>query len=358
MLQIVYCLTGADHPPPILDRQLTTYVTKLRNELEDIIWELMLTGHPLASSLMETYKGLPDLLKIKFLLSPVGCEALLLTKASKSEQNVLNLNFSLSTATALPIHAVTSDWSSELPAPMEMTLGETITVDFGSAACRRVLPCSPVFHRPYENLTIDETNTVCKKLLGAFVEIEENCPSLSRLIRNYTRVIYIRKSGDLDPSSEQASNEIGGIRLRNPHLETYTQDQLVDDLVHESIHNFLATFEYLEAPFVRQEESFSSALRPVSPWSNRPLQLSSFIHAVFVYFGMYNYSKKKLQRSGHSPEEQRNLEDRINRHASGFLMPGQLSRYMSDLAEIDPPIATAINLMEKVVTTDYKDISM
>ena len=75
MLQIVYCLMGDDRFPPILDRQMDEFVYRLRDEVEDLIWEGRLRGYASAGILYECYDRLSDADRARLFLSPEGYEA-------------------------------------------------------------------------------------------------------------------------------------------------------------------------------------------------------------------------------------------------------------------------------------------
>lgn len=351
MRQIIYALSGAENAPPLLDRQLDRFVQRMRDDVEDIIWDANFRGHRQGAELYTLFRELGDADKIRLFLSPQGFEAIYAAARSCSEDNVAAL---IETARTSARPAQDDIWPCDTPVdsgslPSRLRLGETIIVDIGTELCRRVDPTSPVLFMPYEELTHAETETIRRKLHAAFSEIEEFAPSLARMIRNYTRTVYIRKIGELPPSSEQVDTELGAIRLRNIHCDLYHHDQIVDDLIHESTHNLLGTYEYLNFPFIPVGFRPSPDLRPVSPWSMRSIQVLPFIHAAFVYFGMLNFAQRRLARGVDDPALRQRLIARRNRYASGFLMPGQLSEFASSLTDIDPRVARAMDWMQQAV---------
>jgi hypothetical protein len=354
MLQIVYCLTGNDKFPPILDRQMDEFVYKLRDEVEDLIWEGRLRGYPSADLLFQSYEKLSDAERAKLFLSSEGYEAIRMAVGSRTpgalEVLAAAIEHTNALAAAAPLPTGDEAGSEEAP-PERVLIGETIVVDLGSAWVRRHEPTSPVFFSPYEQPTAEETRKIVDKLSAALAEIDASAPTFGRMIRNYTRTILVRKIGDLLPASEQVDTELGAIRLRNVHSDMYTHDQLVDDLIHESTHNFLGTFEYLQFPFIPFGELAGRDVRPVSPWSMRPIQVLPFLHAVFVYFAMLHYASRRLAADGLPAEEVKRLQQRRNRYSSGFLMPGRLSAYVASLAKVDPRVLGAIQNMESVVAS-------
>jgi hypothetical protein len=352
MLQIVYCLTGDDKFPPILDRQMDRFVHRLRDDIEDLIWEGQLRGYASAKLLFERYQALSDSSRARLFLSPQGFEAIHSAAGTRTADALRTLADSIDECCApelMETPQTDAIAAGDQPARERFSIGGTISLDIGSRWARRLEPTSPIFFSPFEPHTCDESEKVVRKLSAALAEIESAAPTFARLIRNYTRTILVRKIGDLLPASEQVDTELGAIRLRNVHADTYTHDQLVDDLIHETTHNFLGTFEYLSFPFVPFGERAADEVRPVSPWSMRPIQVLPFLHAVFVYFAMFNYASKRLGEAGLPPECRKRLQRRRNRYASGFLMPGRLSDYVADLAKVDPRVLAAIENMESVV---------
>lgn len=340
MLQLIHALTGVDEFPPILDGLLTQYIIRLKAELEDLIWGAHLIGDPLAQQLLQSYERLSEHLRICFFLSPQGSSAILAARRAREPARLEEL------AGALTLHATGQLIAINAGAP---TLGQKIAVDLDSAWCRRIIRGSVAFSSPYEAHTPDEQRVVVTKLQAAFKEISATAPTFARLICNYTREVFVRKASGMLPSSEQEATEMGGIRLRNVHLDSYDHGQLVDDLIHESIHNFLSVFEYVYFSFVRYIDDKDHGSRAVSPWSGRSIQVEAFVHAVFVYFGMLNYVCSKLESTSLPPFEKHDLLQRRGRYASGFLMPGRLSNYVAQFASVDPRAIKAIDSMEKSV---------
>ncbi len=355
MRQIIYALTGAENPPPLLDRQLERFVQHLRDDVENIIWEATFLNVGGGRDLYDLFQQLGDAEKIGLFLSPEGFEAVHAASFNATDGTVSAL---IEVARKSVARQVEQPWPCDQSIvteqiPDRLRLGDTIIVDIGSALCRREDPTSPVLFLPYENLAAEEADSIRRKLHAAFTEIEHFAPSLARMIRNYTRTIYVRKIGEIPPASEQVDTELGAIRLRNVHSDNYTHDQIVDDLIHESTHNLLGTFEYLSAPFIPNGHRPPSDARPVSPWSMRPIQVLPFIHAVFVYFAMLNYAQRRLQSGINNIEERQRFIARRNRYASGFLMPGRLSDAVSSMTLMDPNAARAIDWMQNAVKTGF-----
>ena len=351
MLQLVYSLTGNPTHAPVLDGQLDSFLAKLRLDVEDIIWEGTLRHAPGAVELYETFQDLAPSDRAQIFLSPEGFSALNAVQTNRSTASLQEL--------ASAFRTVLQDRQADYGiidaesvvcgrASGRMRLGGTIKVDLESAACQKRDPTSPVFFGVFDPFTNHEMQIIARKLFNAFAEIERSAPTFARLIRNYTRKIYIRKNGVLSPSSEQVDTEIGAIRLRNVHLERYSHDHLVDDLIHESVHNFISTHEYVGFPFMTYGGRNDLAIRPVSPWSLRPIRILPLIHAAFVYFALLHYADGQLQRTL-SDIQLRRFQQRRNSYASGFLLPGFISDHVREFADVDPRALYALDTMQDIV---------
>lgn len=354
MRQLVYALTGDGEPPPAVDRQLERFVQKTFDDLEDVTWTASFRSLDSARLLYSVFEGTESHERVKALLNPTVFESLLAASRKTNEENVQDLIQKISEAKKSNLFDNSKQQSRENSRHSNL-VGGTIELDLFSEQCRRDDPASPVFFMPFEKPDQFEIVQISQKLEAAFEEIESYSPNHAHLIRNYTRKIYVRKAGNLPPSSEQVDTELGAIRLRNVHLADYDHDQLVDDLIHESTHNFLGTFEYLEFPFIPPTSRPSALVRPMSPWSFRPIQVLPFVHAVFVYYAMFNYVSKRLTRADLSYIERKSLLKRKNRYASGFLIPGKLRNFVSSLSNVDDRVLTAIDWMQENVRTRSKN---
>ena len=350
MRQIVYALTGSDKPPPVLDRLLERFVQRMRDELEDIIWNANFKGSTLAESLFQAYSLLSEIECVRLFLAPEFYDSLRYAhwqaNSDKSLRKILKLLQISSNNNVLEQNIDNSIYLHKL--------GDTIEIDLGTEFGRRVDPSSPVFMSSFEPLTENETKLIIDKLHKAFKEIDVTAPAFSRLILNYTRTIFVRKVSGEVPASEQVDTELGAIRLRNVHIASYSHEQLVDDLIHESVHNFLGTFEYIEFPFIQYGHRTPTTIRPVSPWSMRPIQTLPFVHACFVYFAMFHYGEKRKHLMLESSSDYQNISKRQNKYASGFLMPGKLSTYVSSLSAVDPRACQSIDWMEIIMKDKYQ----
>ncbi len=362
MLQLVYALTGDDAAPPILDGLVDQFVTKLRLSLEDILWEGSLRKYKSAHEFLDVYDALSEEKRAAFLLCPETYRFFSACRFRRDPDHLERLLRHCRKYLELdPRELLYSSATTDSPAtgnsPVFLSLlDETTVIDGGSDACRRRDPTSPVFFRDYDPFPARDWATTVRKIEAAFREISEISPTFARLIKNYTRRIYVRKVGKLPPASEQVDTEIGAIRLRNVHLSSYDHDQLVDDLIHESVHNFLSSYEFVNFPFVKFGSQIDPNMRPVSPWSMRPIRILPFLHACFVYFTLFHYATRSLLLRKPGKRQKQALQRRRNRYVSGFLMPGRLRDHLGLSQEIDPRVLQCLDWLQEIVTARTSDI--
>lgn len=346
MRQIIGILTAEGDPPPALDGLVVRFTARLRGWFEDIAWSDGSRPDSAVGRALSVFNALDEAGRIRLLLDPEFYHAIhsayhrrLADDLALLEAVVLRLGES---ALAHP--------SQRVAGPEEAILGDTILVDFGTPFGQRVDDTSPVFMLRFNPMSDAEKAMATDKLSAALAEIDGIAPVFGRLIRNYTRRIFVRKVDGLLPASEQVDTELGAIRLRNVHDEGYDHVDLVYDLIHESTHNLLATHEVLEFPFLPFGTRQPDWVRPVSPWSRRPIQTLPFVHACFVYFAMVHYAQRRMAAAEPGSDDHRTAQARWARYASGFLVPGRLSGCVASLATIDPRVGQAIDWMEAIIT--------
>lgn len=135
--------------------------------------------------------------------------------------------------------------------------------------------------------------------------------------------------------------EIGVTGLINLMSGKWHVAKIANGLVHEAIHGLLYKIE-LAFPFYDPEAA--TQVKVVSPWSQRTLQLHSFVHACFVWYGLWNF-----WRLAPSIDQRDSL---LEQAARGFVAPGPLGNVSSDVhASVHPMVRAAIEEMTRRVAT-------
>ncbi len=367
LFDIIHLLTGDSDYPPSLDSMVGLYVEKRRFEVEQVAWYSHYVDRDRALAFVAAYEALPEASRLHLLLSPASYEAV---HEFHTDGTAANLDALIALArdeAALadgsPQRSHREDareiWSPMGDELMRRTAGGwerrsaarldgLVVLDFDSPQARSIRPSSPMMYRPAEDFSDAERAVVTLKFERALGYVDEIAPTFGRLIRNYTRAIRLRKvEKDVGFSSEHVTDTIGEIRIMNAHKDEYGPTRLAEALVHESVHNLLSTYEYLNQPFVFTKND--KQYRPVSAWTGNPIPVPSFCHAVFVWFALFHFAQRELQQPGLNAERRTEIQRRRNHYASGFMIPTPLFDCVSDLALFDHGVAPALETLQSIV---------
>jgi hypothetical protein len=80
---------------------------------------------------------------------------------------------------------------------------------------------------------------------------------------------------------------IGRVGLLNLHSDKWTVYKTSNALVHEAIHSLIYKLELVCGLYT--DEAEVERIEAVSPWTGRTLFVHSFVHACFVWFGLYKF---------------------------------------------------------------------
>lgn len=148
--------------------------------------------------------------------------------------------------------------------------------------------------------------------------------SAHSIIENFTTMIQFRNNTErANVVNSSTHTSIGLIRCDNFHKIHSDLPEIVDMLVHESIHQYLHLYEEQISPFVDEEkmtpELKTERLFP-SPWSGNPLDLRSYTHAVLVWYGLVHFWQQFID-SGYSHVEisQAQAQDKLSEALFGFV---------------------------------------
>jgi hypothetical protein len=112
------------------------------------------------------------------------------------------------------------------------------------------------------------------------------------------------------------------------------------------MHSFLFAIEFKEGPFVRDMEAAWSVKTP-SPWTGFELDLHAYIHASFVWFGLFRFWSlaKKLRRF-----DQEQVRELASTAAIGF-MKETLTDFPAARDLMRPEVVKLIDDMQRRVKT-------
>jgi hypothetical protein len=193
----------------------------------------------------------------------------------------------------------------------------------------------------WTTLGCEEQQLALGSLTEALLRVRSVGPSLRALIHVCARVVVLRKRPTKLFCSFSSCYSVGRIWLVNAQL--VSESLIAEALVHEAIHAYLYMHE--PTPLWGLKPDVRDELGTVqSPWSGRALPLCTFLHACFVWYGLF-FFWSQVMRSAHSPvyEARRG----IARASSGF-MKGSL------LDQLGPAVLNSIRPELPAVLTEMQ----
>ncbi len=224
---------------------------------------------------------------------------------------------------------------------------QNIIVDLSSPYANRDLIASsfrPNFGHAilFEN---DELKRVLFLIYAAINGIYETNKFAYYFTSMMIRTIMPRKD-DINYTFKGSSNigMIGRINLYNPHIKSIDHSVIATSLIHEAIHTCLYLCEE-QIFFARGGDiAFNSRIR--SPWSNKLIDLNTFIHATFVWFGLY-YFWVKEERLNHFTNKMRKYY--IGFCKRGFIKRAALKKLENYRKYIHSDVYMALENMQRII---------
>lgn len=162
--------------------------------------------------------------------------------------------------------------------------------------------------------------SIVDRLERAFERLSQVSETAAAMVREATKVISVAETSTDRPDMAISASwrfKFGMVGLINIHTERWSTARLCDALVHEAIHSTLYKIELEEELF--QNFHAANQERATSPWSNRSLTVASFVHACFVWYGLWNFWSLD-----HSPDPA--VSEFRQRAHTGFLQGPLLAR--------------------------------
>lgn len=160
--------------------------------------------------------------------------------------------------------------------------------------------------------TSDEVEAIAQKVqesLGQILSVSE----IARLtVDSCEQVMTVAKAPAAPHATMSISTRamIGRLGMVNLHANQWNTCKISNQIVHEAIHSMIYKLELFDSLYTDQDAALN--LKAVSPWSGRTLALHSFVHACFVWFGLWCF----WNRSGSGEEKVLKLKEKA---CKGFL---------------------------------------
>jgi HEXXH motif-containing protein len=161
-------------------------------------------------------------------------------------------------------------------------LSETIPIDFFSP---NTANGNDGIEAEYLEFSSKERFLVCRHLEAALSHITAVSDVPGRLVKEFIKVIIPYKVAQGHGSTSQPRFP-GRVLLRG--VEESDTASLAGSLIHEAIHQLLYVLEY-EGKFLVDDAEAKANARVTSLWSGRSLELHSFFHACFVWYGLASF---------------------------------------------------------------------
>jgi hypothetical protein len=192
-------------------------------------------------------------------------------------------------------------------------IGGRLPVDFESPDVIALGATHPAEALGWKPLTREEQRTLLETLTTAYLRVQSGGTSLRALTEISAKVVVIRKRPTKLFCSFSSCYYVGRIALVNPQL--VNESLIAEALVHEAIHAYLYMHEprplWGLTPDVHNEPGSVH-----SPWTGRALPVSTFLHACFVWYGLF-FFWGQMMGSSHSPVDE--VRRGIERASSGFI---------------------------------------
>lgn len=171
-------------------------------------------------------------------------------------------------------------------------LNELITLDFFSPNCIRIdsKELEEDQSAVIEEYNYEEAYAIYEKLEESVSPLYNFSNSVIELITNFTQVIILKKQVQKETilfSSASLFPYIGRSLLIN--ADRAGSSQIIDALVHESIHSMLYMIDAIKKWM--PANAIINKVGPVipSPWTGRLLNPGNFCQAIFVWYGLFNF---------------------------------------------------------------------
>lgn len=212
--------------------------------------------------------------------------------------------------------------------------------------------CRPFRNTDYPPPMGEVTNHTPQELEFIKWRLEQSLEQIGRIsgtartaVDALLQVITVVRAPELTKGTQSFSNKpaIGRMGLANSHSNEWSVSKIADAIVHEAIHALIYKIELTNSLYTDYTMEWEP-VTAVSPWSGRTLRLHSFLHACFVWFGLWNF----WGLASHDEAEAMELRQTA---ANGFLKGHPLS-CVPDAARdrVRPEVLDAIDHMFKEVT--------
>jgi hypothetical protein len=192
---------------------------------------------------------------------------------------------------------------------------------------------NPKIQSPTDN----QSRFYLQQINKALAIIADVSPAAFSLIENFTTTIHLRQNPHHpNYSSWSTHTGIGKITASNFHYVAEEICEVIDFLIHESIHNFLHLIEEQYGPFLEAHAYATTWIKEkivTSPWSGKKVDLGSYTHAIAVWYGLAQFWIKAQSYNGRYADEliPSKVRNMIHQACKGFLQSDNVHLATGDL---------------------------
>jgi len=311
---------------------ISKHIMKVQNMLEEFIaGEVFLEERD-----RKALANLPEESFFRLLTSPYICELLMVLKErhDKSAVELRPLRVQLIQALVAEIKRLRPQYVHALNPPW--TVGGDVVLDSALAAKFPALHTKCGISLNYQSYVhntgkdgiggYDYKTALChrERIETAKSLIAQVSSSSLSMIEMFTTAIQFRQNKNRpNVVNSSTHTSIGLIRCDNFHQLHVDMPEVVDMLVHESIHQYLHLFEEQQFAFVDAaaipQELLDSREFP-SPWSGNLLDLRSYTHAILVWYGLIHFWRQFIDSAYEHPEvSATQAREKLNEALFGFV---------------------------------------
>ncbi len=206
------------------------------------------------------------------------------------------------------------DWTPDqvFHAPM---LGNGAPIDIVSPYARRMHKRSKI--TTFAPFDAEDGRRAVATVREAMTGVTEVSAASSRVIDTFVRTLILERQ--LDAGSAFTSYSLRWLVGRTTLQLSidYCATKIANALVHEAIHTILYIIGHTLPNL--QDENMDPAYTIRSPWSGNELNPDSFAHAVFVWFGLWQFWREALDKATLFPRDK--IVERLDKARRGFEGP-------------------------------------
>jgi hypothetical protein len=198
------------------------------------------------------------------------------------------------------------------------------------------------------DMTAPKIAQTWQKLDRGLKAIQKVCPATSKALTYFCKVIVARQDPTITEHRAASSpTTIGRPVLRNPQSLAATEMELIDSIIHETIHAIVDIIN-LEQPLML-DHNILMLQRGNSPWTGRSLDLYTYIHACLVWYGLWHFWARAL---GQDVFPDGAVLHYMKLSAKGFMSPDLLEPILPICQAIEPSLIDLIGNMQKCIQSN------